>query len=88
MIPPIGAAGPTFAIRVPPKRIYTLDEYVENGDHDPGAGRTRSGKPSPTGRTSPPSADTSSGKTTLLNAILAEAGYAAGARSSFRTCRN
>src|SRR3954463_6528004 len=30
MIPPSGR-GPTFSIRVPPKRIYSLDEYVANG---------------------------------------------------------
>jgi Flp pilus assembly CpaF family ATPase len=30
MIPP-SVPGATFSIRVPPKRIYTLDEYVQNG---------------------------------------------------------
>jgi type IV secretion system protein VirB11 len=73
MIPP-SVKGPSFSIRVPPKRIYTLDEYVEQGimtqkqcDVIRQAIVDR--------KTIATVGGTSSGKTTLLNGILDEAGY-------------
>lgn len=73
MIPP-SVPGPTFSIRVPPKRIYTLDEYVDMNimtarqvDVLREAIADR--------KTIATIGATSSGKTTLLNAILNETGY-------------
>ena len=74
MIPP-STRGPAFAIRRPPRRIFPLDEYVERGimtqaqaDVIRQAIADR--------RNIATIGATSSGKTTLLNAILSEPGYA------------
>jgi type IV secretion system protein VirB11 len=74
MIPP-STRGPAFAIRRPPRRIFLLDEYVERGimthrqvDAIRQAIADR--------RNIATIGATSSGKTTLLNAILSEPGYA------------
>lgn len=74
MIPP-STRGPAFAIRRPPRRIFLLDEYVERGimtraqvDAIRQAISDR--------RNIATIGATSSGKTTLLNAILSEPGYA------------
>lgn len=73
MIPP-SVPGPSFSIRVPPKRIYSLDEYVLKGIMTEGqlAAIRQAIADKMTIATV---GGTSSGKTTLLNAILNEAGY-------------
>lgn len=73
MIPP-SVPGPTFSIRVPPKRIYTLDEYVGNGIMT-AAQAKEIRKAIALQQTIATVGGTSSGKTTLLNAILNEPGY-------------
>jgi type IV secretion system protein TrbB len=74
MIPP-STRGPAFAIRRPPRRIFPLDEYVERGimtQAQVGAIRQAIADR----RNIATIGATSSGKTTLLNAILSEPGYA------------
>jgi type IV secretion system protein VirB11 len=73
MIPP-SVPGPTFSIRVPPKRIYTLDEYVLAGIMTQAQAAVIR-QAIAERRTIATIGGTSSGKTTLLNAILAEPGY-------------
>jgi P-type conjugative transfer ATPase TrbB len=75
MLPPVVPA-PTFAIRMPASVVYTLDQYVEAGVMTPGqrdaiqqAVRVRDNVLVVGG--------TTSGKTTLLNAILAYTAFVA-----------
>lgn len=70
VLPPV-ATGPCFAIRKPAARIHTLDDYVADGIMPPGAAtllRTMVAQQ----RNILVVGGTSSGKTTLANALLAE----------------
>jgi type IV secretion system protein TrbB len=70
VLPPV-ATGPCFAIRKPATRIYTLDDYVADGIM--GVAAADSLKAAVTQRMNILVAGgTSSGKTTLANALLAE----------------
>jgi hypothetical protein len=70
VLPPV-ALGPCFSIRKPAERLYTLDDYVVDGDAGAEVGAICSASPSPTAQ-HPDRGGTSSGKTTLANALLAE----------------
>jgi len=70
VLPPV-ATGPCFSIRKPASRVYTLLDYVSDGIM--GAGTARMLALAATGRRNILVAGgTSSGKTTLANALLAE----------------
>ena len=70
LLPPVVAA-PTFAIRKPAVAVFTLDDYVAAGIMIPGQARALRGAVA--GRKNILVAGgTSSGKTTLTNALLAE----------------
>jgi type IV secretion system protein TrbB len=70
VLPPV-ALGPCFSIRKPAARIHTLDDYVADGIlSDAGAGQLRAAVAGR--RNLLVVGGTSSGKTTLANALLAE----------------
>jgi len=70
LLPPV-APGPCFAIRKPAQRIYTLADYVSDGIMSAGLGR-QLGLAVAERRNLLVAGGTSSGKTTLANALLAE----------------
>jgi type IV secretion system protein TrbB len=70
LLPPV-AAGPCFSIRKPASRIYTLLDYVSDGIMTAEAGRALAGAVAGR-RNILVAGGTSSGKTTLANALLAE----------------
>jgi len=74
MIPP-SVIGPAFSIRRPPRRIFSIDEYVEKGIMTQ-AQADAIRQAIADRRNIATIGATSSGKTTLLNAILSEPGYA------------
>ena len=69
LLPPVVAA-PAFAIRKPAVAVFTLDDYVAAGIMKAGQAETLR-RPSPTPQY-PCRRRTSTGKTTLTNALLAE----------------
>ena len=70
LLPPV-APGPCFAIRKPAARIYTLADYVRDGVMAPGVARALADAAAER-RNILVAGGTSSGKTTLANALLAE----------------
>ena len=70
LLPPV-ATGPCFAIRKPAERLYTLTDYVADGIMDPETARSLS-LAVVERRNLLVAGGTSSGKTTLANALLAE----------------
>ncbi|UYY57013.1 P-type conjugative transfer ATPase TrbB [Sphingomonas sp. S2-65] len=73
VLPPV-STGPCFSIRKPAQRLYTLDDYVADGIMDAAAAATLCA--AVTQRFNILVAGgTSSGKTTLANALLAEIGW-------------
>ena len=73
VLPPV-STGPCFSIRKPAERLYTLDDYVADGIMDAAAAATLCA--AVTQRFNILVAGgTSSGKTTLANALLAEIGW-------------
>ena len=70
LLPPV-ATGPCFAIRKPAERLYTLTDYVADGIMDPETARSLS-LAVVEHRNLLVAGGTSSGKTTLANALLAE----------------
>jgi type IV secretion system protein VirB11 len=73
VLPPV-STGPCFSIRKPAERLYTLDDYVADGIMDAAAAATLCA--AVTQRFNILIAGgTSSGKTTLANALLAEIGW-------------
>jgi type IV secretion system protein TrbB len=70
VVPPCAAA-PAFNLRKPPRVIYTLDQYVENGILTP-AWRQAIGEAVRRRRNVLVAGGTASGKTTLANAVLHE----------------
>ena len=70
LLPPV-APGPCFAIRKPAARIYTLTDYVRDGVMSPEAAQTLA-LAAIERRNILVAGGTSSGKTTLANALLAE----------------
>lgn len=74
MIPP-STRGPAFAIRRPPRRIFLIDEYIERGIMTQ-AQADAIRQAIVDRRNIATIGATTSGKTTLLTAILSEPGYA------------
>ena len=73
VLPPV-SSGPCFSIRKPAQRLYTLDDYVADGFMDAATADTL--RAAVTQRFNILVAGgTSSGKTTLANALLAEMGW-------------
>jgi len=70
VLPPV-ATGPCFSIRKPAARVYTLIDYVNDGIMTPAAARTLACA-AVERRNILVAGGTSSGKTTLANALLAE----------------
>jgi type IV secretion system protein VirB11 len=70
LLPPV-ATGPCFSIRKPAGRVYTLADYVSDGIMSAEAARTLAGA-AVDRRNVLVAGGTSSGKTTLANALLAE----------------
>ena len=71
LVPPVVAA-PCFAIRQPAVAVFTLDDYVAAGIMSRRAGRPAAHAPSRTRKNILVAGGTSTGKTTLVNALLAE----------------
>lgn len=73
VLPPV-SSGPCFSIRKPAQRLYTLDDYIDDGFMDAATADTL--RAAVTQRFNILVAGgTSSGKTTLANALLAEMGW-------------
>ncbi|HVJ03189.1 MAG TPA: P-type conjugative transfer ATPase TrbB [Sphingomonas sp.] len=72
VLPPV-SPGPCFSIRKPAGRLHTLDDYVADGIMS-GAAAARLGRAVAERRNILVAGGTSSGKTTLANALLAEMG--------------
>ena len=70
-LPPVVAA-PAFAIRKPAVAVFTLDDYVAAGIMTSGAGRRLCARAVAERRNILVAGGTSTGKTTLTNALLAE----------------
>ena len=66
------STAPCFAIRKPAEVLYRLDDYVADAHPDAAPGRALRRRPCASARTSLIAGGTSSGKTTLANALLAE----------------
>ena len=71
LLPPVVAA-PCFAIRRPAVAVFTLDDYVEAGIMSGAPGRVAARSPVRERKNILVAGGTSTGKTTLVNALLAE----------------
>ncbi len=70
-IPPYSVDGPTFNLRLPARKIYTLDDYIEQGSLSPEQA-TQLKQAVRNKKNIMVAGGTGSGKTTLVNALLHE----------------